>query len=219
MKNKKLIILSVASIFIVMGIIWFIIGNANNSVNDKIEKQEQEGTSALTEIYEKLLNSSYTFRLILNDENQMTVSKKDNRASVEIIDEGEKNTYLVKDGNTYIIVENTKEYYEYQNNTSYLTQITDNMRELMSTNYTTGREKIDNKEYIYEEFNKTYPFILNYKSSINQDDTKTRLYFEGNNLKYIKTYVGEVQQLLKVDISYNKIDDNKFEIPQDYKEG
>ena len=48
-----------------------------------------------------------------------------------------------------------------------------------------------------------YPFLINYKATIDDSKTKTRLYFEGNNLKYIKTYIGYIEQLLKVEMSYN----------------
>ena len=49
--------------------------------------------------------------------------------------------------------------------------------------------------------------------------TKTRLYFEGNNLKYIKTYIGDIEQLLKVEMSYNVDDSVSFEIPKEYNKG
>ena len=49
------------------------------------------------------------------------------------------------------------------------------------------------------------------------EEVKTRFYFKGDKLAYIKTIIGEKQELLKVDISYD-VDNNLFEIPSDYKE-
>lgn len=64
-----------------------------------------------------------------------------------------------------------------------------------------------------------YPFLINYKATIDESKTKTRLYFEGNNLKYIKTYIGDIEQLLKVEMSYNVDDSVSFEIPKEYNKG
>ena len=49
------------------------------------------------------------------------------------------------------------------------------------------------------------------------EEVKTRFYFEGDKLAYIKTIIGGKQELLKVDISYN-IDNKLFEIPSNYEE-
>ena len=221
MKKKNIIIIiSIIVILAIIGLVCLLVIDTAKKTDEELEQQESEGISILTSIYNKLKDAStYTFSLKLNDENQITYAKKDDKASVEIIDEGEKDNYIVNDGNTYLLVEKTKEYYKYENNTMYLTQVINNMEELLNKEFKTGKETIDNKEYKYEEFDNEYPFILNYKTSINPDSTKTRLYFDGKELKYIKTYVGEVEQLLKVDISYNNIDNNKFEIPKEYKEG
>lgn len=219
MKKRNIIILSIIVVIAIVAIICFVIGANNN--NEKItEQQQEEGISKLTPIYEQLNQaSSYTFNLKLNDENQMRISKKDEKAYVDTYDEGEHDSYIVKEDNTYLLVEKTKKYYKYENNSTNLTKVTLNMEELLEKEFTTGKEKIENKEYRYEEFMEVYPFIINYKKNIDESTTKTRLYFEGKDLKYIKTYVGDVEQLLKVEISYENIDDNTFEIPKDYKEG
>ncbi len=46
---------------------------------------------------------------------------------------------------------------------------------------------------------------------------KTRFYFDGDKLVYIKTIIGDKQEVLKVDLSYN-VDSKLFEIPSDYQE-
>ncbi len=47
---------------------------------------------------------------------------------------------------------------------------------------------------------------------------KTRLYFQGDKLVYIKTIAGDKQELLKVENTY-KVDNQLFNIPSDYTEG
>ena len=55
-------------------------------------------------------------------------------------------------------------------------------------------------------------------SDLEEDqEVKTRFYFDGDKLVYIKKIIGDKQELLKVDISDN-VDNNLFEIPSDYKE-
>ena len=51
-----------------------------------------------------------------------------------------------------------------------------------------------------------------------EHELKTRFYFEKNKIAYIKTIIGEdEQELLKIDFSEN-IDENLFEIPENYAE-
>ena len=218
MKKKNIIIISsIIGVIIIASIIGVIISN-NSKKNENAGSEDSEAVSRLSQLYDKLNQAeSYTFKTTLNDQNSFSVAKQGESALAESYDEGEKDTYLVKGEDTYLLVENTKKYYTYANNTTYLAKITNDMEDVLDKEFTTGKEKIDNKEYYYEEFNEVYPFIINYKKSIDESTTKTRLYFEGDNLKYIKTYVGDVQQLLKVDISYDKIDNNKFDIPKDYE--
>ena len=93
------------------------------------------------------------------------------------------------------------------------------MRQLLKQDYVSGMEKIDNKEYYDEEYAQSYPFLINYKATIDESKNKTRLYFEGNNLKYIKTHIGDIEQLLKVEMSYNIDNSVSFEIPKEYNKG
>ena len=218
MKKKNIIIISsIIGVIILASVIGVIILN-NSKESSNTENENGEIVSKLTQIYDKLNQAqSYTFKTTLNDQNSFSVSKQGESALAESYDESEKDSYLVKGEDTYLLVEDTKKYYTYKNNTTYLSKVTNDMEEILNKEFTAGKEKIDNKEYYYEEFNEVYPFIINYKKSIDESTTKTRLYFEGDNLKYIKTYVGDVQQLLKVDISYDGIDNNKFDIPKDYE--
>ena len=219
MKKKKIIIISIIAILLIIAVALVIIFSSNKSNSTKIQEQDT-GISRIKEICSKLEeNPTYTFKTMLNDENQLVIARKENKAYVEVVDEGEKNTYIVDNNNTTVLVDRTKKYYTYENNNTYLTKGTNNMRQLLKQDYVSGMEKIDNKEYYYEEYAQSYPFLINYKATIDESKTKTRLYFEGNNLKYIKTYIGDIEQLLKVEMSYNIDNSVSFEIPKEYNKG
>lgn len=78
---------------------------------------------------------------MLNDENQLVIARKENKAYVEVVDEGEKNTYIVDNNNTTVLVDRTKKYYTYENNNTYLTKVTNNMKQLLKQDYVSGMEK------------------------------------------------------------------------------
>ena len=48
---------------------------------------------------------------------------------------------------------------------------------------------------------------------------KTRIYYKNDKIVYIKTIAGDEEELLKVSISYNQINEDYFNIPNEYKDG
>ncbi len=54
-------------------------------------------------------------------------------------------------------------------------------------------------------------------STEEEQKAKTRFYFNKDQLVYIKTIIGNEQEILKVEMS-DKVDDKLFEIPSEYKE-
>ena len=72
--------------------------------------------------------------------------------------------------------------------------------------------------YKYEEYQGVSYFLVNPNITANRESTTTRFYFKGNDLKYIKTIMGEESELVKVDVSYN-VKDDIFEIPENFQEG
>jgi len=218
-ENKKIIIAIIIVALIVIATICTII-ILNNQHQEEVEQadiEEENGVSKLENLADKMEQTqNYRVSLTLNKDNSRTTSKNGDMAKIEINDEGEKNTYIVKDNTTYMLVEESKKYYEYKNNISLLNDFENKTNEMINRNYTTGKENIEGKEYKYEEFKNISVFIINYKNTIDDSDTKTRLYFDGTDLKYIKTYVGDVEQLLKVDMTFNNQKDSDYEIPQEY---
>ena len=113
---------------------------------------------------------------------------------------------------------NSKTYYTYSNNETELYKIETQIGDIKDNEATTGKEEIDGKTYDYEEFNVLSKFYIGDKTNFNEESIKTRFYFKGNKLVYIKTIISnDNQQLLKVDYS-EKVDSGLFEIPSDYKE-
>lgn len=218
-ENKKIIIAIIVVALIIIATVCTIIilNNQHNEEVQQAEIEEENGVSKLESLSKKMEDTqNYRVSLTLNKDNSRVTSKKGDMAKIEVNDEGEKNTYIVKENTTYLLVEESKKCYEYKNNISYLNDFENKTDEMINKNFTTGKETINGKEYKYEEFKNISTFIINYKSTIDDSDTKTRLYFDGTDLKYIKTYVGDVEQLLEVEMTFNNQKDSNFEIPQEY---
>jgi len=215
-KNKKLII-GIISILVIIAIIIAIVMLTNNGgkeSNTQIGKSY--GIDSLEEVYNKLQDTkNYSFNTKLNDENYKNTSRNNDSLKIEIADEGKNQTYIVKNENTYFLNEKTKKYYEYNDNTSMLNDLENKVKDLLKNNFNEGTENINGKDYTYQEFEKTSPFLINFKRKYDNYNTKTRFYFADGNLQYIRTYVGEVQQLLKVDLEFNNQKDS-YKIPSDY---
>ncbi len=215
-KNKKLII-GIISVLVIIAIIIAIVMLTNNGgkeSNTQIGKSY--GIDSLEEVYNKLQDTkNYSFNTKLNDENYKNTSRNNDSLKIEIADEGKNQTYIVKNENTYFLNEKTKKYYEYNDNTSMLNDLENKVKDLLKNNFNEGTENINGKDYTYQEFEKTSPFLINFKRKYDNYNTKTRFYFADGNLQYIRTYVGEVQQLLKVDLEFNNQKDS-YKIPSDY---
>lgn len=220
-KKKKTIIVAIviALIAIVSIIIFFTIkGNNKNGQASK-----------LSAYYEKLKNTnSYSFYISLDDQNNISYQKQNDKAYVNTNYGGVNSKFIIRDGNTYLIRDDDKKYYTYENNETELYMIESILNNIKDKELTKGKENIENKNYYYEEFEGTSEFYFRDMNDIdveefdeteeNDNKTKTRFYFNNNNLVYIKTIIDDnTQQLLKVDYS-KKVDDNLVNLPQDYEE-
>ena len=95
--------------------------------------------------------------------------------------------------------------------------IKNGLSEISEKSYESGHEKINGKNYYYEEYDDIGAFFIMTKYD-EQNEIKTRFYFDNNgNLTYIKTIYGEESELLKVNLE-NSVDDSLFEIPANYAE-
>ena len=211
--KKKIIIISICVVIalIIIGVaIYFTVKNVSTSSDEK----------KLAKVYEKMMeNETYSFSLTLDDNNKTVISRKGNMANIDIYSDGNHTTNIVRDGNTILLMYNTQRYYTYQNNEIQLTELSNELdRIIQSGEPQKGEEEIDGRSYKYEEYQGVSYFLVNPNITANRESTTTRFYFKGNDLKYIKTIMGEESELVKVDVSYN-VKDDIFEIPENFQEG
>ncbi len=217
MEKKKIIIISlitIAIVAIVVGIVcFFAFGNKNDNNSD------EQQTNKVSELYENLkAKETYSFTTTLDDKNEEVYAKGNNAAYTETLYNGELSKYIIKDGNSYLIRDEGKEYYTYSNNQTDLNKVEKILGNLAGVEFTTGKENVNNKKYQYMEYNQSTGFTMMSSTQLaSSEDVKTRFYFSGDKLAYIKTIVGEKEELLKVEIS-DKVDSKLFEIPADYQE-
>ena len=219
--NKKTIIIltiSVIVILIIAGLIWFFVANKNNSNNQSQETPAQE--SKTQKIYDELKNSeAYQFTRKIDDNNQVLIAKKGDRAYEKEIFKGSETNYLVKDGDLYLLSATNQRYYIYQNNDEILNLIVNAFSKIENKTYTEGKEEINGKKYNYEEFQRIQEFLVDSNLySADEANIKTRFYYSGNDLKYIKTITENNEELLEIKIEY-EADDSLFEIPEGYTDG
>lgn len=210
-ENKKVII-----IFIIIAIVAVCLGIISCFL--LVPNTSKELSFSINELYESLKQEqAYSINLTLDENNKSLYAKQSNIAYLDDILNGVETEMLIKNGNTYLIKDEDKVYYVYKNNETNLNKIEDILEELKDKEYQTGKEKIDNKSYSYIEFNQLTDLVIMNTSNIKSDTKKTRFYFDGKDLKYIKTIAGNKEELLKVTISRD-VDNKLFQIPSDYEE-
>lgn len=216
MSKKKIVLIMVSvilSFMIIAGVIYFL-GFGRKTGNATLDG----ATSKVNKLYSELKEEkAFSFTTTLDEKNKVYYAKKNNMAYIDTTYQGKESKFIIKDGNSYLLVDDQKVYYTYQNNETDLEKISVQLEEINEKQYTEGKEKIENKEYKYEEYEGVTEFLVKDIDMAEGQKAKTRFYFNGDKLVYIKTIVGDYQEILKVDISYD-VDNKLFEIPADYKE-
>lgn len=216
MSKKKKVILIIGIVIlasaIIIGMIYWMGNERKESVI--LDGSVSKVNKLCSELKEK---QAYSFRTTLDEQNEIYYAKKNDAAYIDTTYQGKTSKFIIKNGNSYLLSDDEKIYYTYQNNESDLEKVTVQLEEIKKKQYTEGKEKIENKDYKYEQFEGVTEFLVKDIEGIEKQATKTRFYFSGDKLVYIKTIVGDYQEILKVDISYD-VDNNLFEIPSDYKE-
>lgn len=217
MSKKKIILIVIAVIVVlasIAGLICWI------GLGTKTEKTILEGsTSKVSKLYDELAEKeTYSFTTKLDDNSQVYYAKKGDMAYITSSYQGNSSKMLVKDGNSYLLLEDEKVYYTYQNNETDLERILLQLEEAKERQYVEGKERIEGKEYNYEEYEGVSEFLMKEDvSTAEEQKAKTRFYFNKDQLVYIKTIIGDEQEILKVEMS-DKVDDKLFEIPSEYRE-
>lgn len=217
MNKKKLIPIIIAIIALVVVIIVVLMTGSGD------EK------SRLSKVYEKMVkDQTYVFtRYDLEEANKLITYKKADKTLIDMYNSGEHLSTLIVEGDTYLIFHDNKEYYVYPNNNLDEQILTDNLKEIIDLEYTTGKEKIYGKTYKYEEYMGVSDFLISSTRDMETDSIKTRFYFKGNELVYLKTIyntknqetgdITQVEELQTIKVEY-KVEDSVFEIPSDYAE-
>ncbi len=212
-KKNKIIIISVSvlvAIIIIGLIIYFVTRGASEEANE----------NKLAKMYDRMMqNETYAVSFTLDENNYYTVSRKGNMANVDTYSNGAHTTHIIRDGNTILLMYSTNKYYTYQNNELELTELPNQLNEIIqSQEPERGREEINGENYRYEEYKGVSYFLMNSSDDISEENTNTRFYFDGDDLVYIKTIMGEESEILQVNTSY-QVEDSIFEIPADFQEG
>ena len=218
--KKKTILIAIIVIIIIITIVGTIIF-VNNQIKSSTNNKENENTKT-SQLYEKISNAKeIIFTQMLDDNNKIFIAIKDDKGYKEVTTNGRAKKYIAKDGDTYYLDETNKKYYIYQSNDAILTEIKEQLEELKDiTEISKGKEKINGKKYDYEEISKYQGFLFNEKLSVdNLEYSKTRLYYDNSQLVYIKTIAGDNEEIIKIDISYDNINNDYFSIPKEYSNG
>lgn len=209
MRKNNIIKLGIA-ILIVIAII-LVIG--------KITRSKNANTRRLAQLYNDLNTSqTYLFEMGKGADNKTIMAKKGDKTIIDQYSKDSHTTTIVKDNNTYLVLHDREEYYVYANNNVEQSILTDELKNIIDTEFTTGEEKVEGKKYSYEEYAGSTMFIETISLDVNEGDIKTRFYFDNeDNLVYIRTIKGVNQELLKINIQ-KEVDDSIFEIPSNYAE-
>ena len=206
--KNKIIIISVAILTVILlGVAIFL------AINEKRESKVSKTNKLLEEL--KSMNE-YAFITKIDKKNGSYYAKKDGKAYMMVNYDGDISEYVIKDGNTYLIQRDNKVYYKYENNQIDLNKIEEGLEIVKEEKMTTGKEKINDKAYSFEEYNK--PTILTFLDT-SEGGFKTKFYYEKDQLKYIKTYNenNKEEELASVEIE-DKVEDELFDIPSDFEE-
>jgi len=182
-------------------------------------KQKKNDRTLL--MYDQICNKEvYTFSIVEENSDinySLTIAKKDNYTSIDAKSNEEHTTTLVKDDIAYYIMHNEKEYYLYDSTGIDADILISDLAVLKGKQYTSGHEKINGKDYYYEEYDGITAFIIWSNYSEDESTIKTRFYFDGDNINYIKTTIEEEEELLKAELS-NEVNESLFEMPDNYTE-
>ncbi len=147
-----------------------------------------------------------------DEKGTLTIAKKNGNVLQEVKSGEEKMSIMFKDNTTYLVAHDQKIYMKtdgkdesiLSDDEAFLSK--EELEALKTEEYKTGKEKIDDKEYYYEEY---------YDS---ENEITERYYFDGNELKYVKSIDSDgEEQIIKVLKLSSEVDDSVFDIPSDYK--
>ncbi len=220
MKKTTIIILS-ACIIIFLAIATIFIFSKKNNEQIKFD----ENLTKVQNIYENICKSK-EFTFSMEEKNseinyEVDMAQKGSDFCIDMHSEDEHTTTVVMGNESYYIMHNDKEYYNFGSEDIEPDLEIYGLENLINNEYNTGNETINGKEYYYEEYQNDGSDFIIYADLSEESEVRTRFYFDNNELVYIKSIIqdGENKQeeLFKAKLEY-KVDEKLFEIPSDYKE-
>ncbi len=205
MKKEKTSIFILIIIFVVLISILFISQKPKNMTKQMYDN-----------IYEK---TKYTFSMLEENEEikyNLKIAKNEGQMCIDTTSNDERTSTLVKDGLAYYIMHANKEYYLYDSNEIDADILGNELDVVKNEKYKSGYETINDKKYYYEEYEGIVTFILltNYNE---ESSIKTRFYYDNGKIAYIKTFIDDTEELIKIDFT-DDVDEGLFDIPKDYAE-
>ena len=191
-KSKKFIIIILIMVVLCV-IAGVLIANFNN--NDRVIR-----------MYNNLSNADrFTFSMeeVNSDiKYKMKISQRGKDVDIDMDSDGEK------------------QYYDYNGENIDGDIILSGLKEAVGKEYISGKEYIEGKEYYYEEYSNITSFLI-LLDDYDEEVVKTRFYFDGDDIVYIKNIAkinGKIDdEILKTNLKY-EANDSLFEIPEDYSE-
>lgn len=181
----------------------------------------QKKKNLTIDMYDKLCNmENYTFSIKkenIDTDYILTISRRGLDISIDANFPDEHTTTVVTDESAYYVIHSKQEYYLYDTTQIDADILKNELAGIEEENYKHGYEKINGKQYYFEEYENITTFIMLSNYNADEDNLKTRLYFSDGKISYIKNIIEEQEELLKIDFS-DIIDDNLFSIPDSYAE-
>ena len=209
--SKKTIIVAISIIFLLIIALILIING--------------EKKSRVKKMYEKILKSQeYTFSMeetTTEINYKVSMAQRGKDVSIDMYSDEEHTTTLILENKSYFVMHNEKEYYDYGEEKIDSDIVLSSLKNITNNQFEKGKEEINGNTLYYEEYeNEDMDFII--FANINESsNVKTRFYFNGNDICYIKNIVesedGNQEELIKTNLKF-KIDEAVFVIPEDYAE-
>lgn len=216
LKSKKVkMILILVAVIIILTILMFALGSSPSDLT--------------INMYKKINNSqNYTITLKGREDDEysytISIAQRGTDISIDMIsksdDEEQHTTTLLEDENVYTIMHNDKEYATMSSKDIEADILIPEMKDIDEKTYQKGKEKVNGKTYYYEEYKGISTFLMLIDAD-NEENVKTRFYYDGDKLVYIKNMIDQdgekLEELIQAECSY-EVNEKLFEIPEDYAE-
>lgn len=210
MSKKTIAIICGIIILLIIALILIFKGESKDRVKNMLDKIKNSEKFTFT-MEEKTSDIDY----------KVSMAQRGEDVSIDMYSDEEHTTTLVLKNESYYIMHNDKEYYDYGDEKVDSDLVIGSLENISKNDYISGKEEIFGTTYYYEEFNNEDMDFLIYANINESSAVKTRFYFKGNEICYIKNIInsedGNQEELIKTKLVY-KSDDNLFEIPEDYAE-